>query len=139
MTSIERAAEIIAGPNVSQGDTDWFTILDLIRDIVRVMLLGCMPQPEDAHDYLTRRHGPIERLLGADRRRSRAIGRTLRGVYRGDPLKFAETTNKVKLALASGRLTRGMFVDVFGEVSAEIHKQRAKEIARRNGWDNGQS
>lgn len=73
MTSIERAAAVVAGPSVAQAGPDWFLIVDLIRDIVRALISGCLPTPQEAYAYLTHEPNWVERLFGFNRRREARI------------------------------------------------------------------
>lgn len=121
MNDLERSAQLLAGPGLAQAGPDWFSIVDLVRDIVRAILLGegCRPgpppEPVELHRYLTQRYTPLQRLFGAERRRQRRIDQAL-GRWRGDPSKLPAIRARAMTALESGRVTPELIAGVYADV-----------------------
>jgi hypothetical protein len=123
-SAIEQAAGEIRLAMTDGGKVeavDWVLIIDLIRDLVWDLIVGCAPTPAAGYTYLTREFGPIERLFGAERRRERRIRRAVVDHWRGP----AEQLGEVQAAVVSGiggRLSRLMMDHLYaecGEVRAE--------------------
>jgi hypothetical protein len=100
---------------------DWLLITELVRDLVWDLIVGCAPTPAAGYAYLTREFGPIERLLGAERRRERRIRRVVAARWHGP----ADQLEAVQRAVHTGigrRLSRLMMDHLYaecGEVRAE--------------------
>jgi hypothetical protein len=126
MTSaIERAAGAIRQAMTLDGKAqapDWFLIVDLVRDVVRALMLGCAPNPAAGYDYLTREFSLFERLLGAGRRRERRIRRAIARHWRGPADQLAEVQAAV-LAGISWRLNRTMLYHLYAECSEGSNEQ----------------
>jgi hypothetical protein len=123
-SAIEQAAGEIRRAMTDGGKleaVDWVLIVDLVRDLVWDLIVGCAPTPAAGYAYLTREFGPIERLFGAERRRERRIRRAVADRWRGP----AEQLGEVQAAVLSGigaRLSRLMMDHLYaecGEVRAE--------------------
>lgn len=116
MTYTEMAAQSLVGPNVrAAGGEPWDAIVALIRDLVRDLLNGCAPTPAEGYEYLTREHSWWERLLGADRRRERAVRLAVRRRYRGGDETAAALAADVLACCRDGRLNPALMRGLYDE------------------------
>ena len=116
-SAIEQAAGEIRRATTANGKVaalDWVLVADLVRDLVWALIVGCAPTPAAGYAYLTREFGPIERLLGAERRRERRIRRAVAAHWRGPADRLAEVQAAV-LSAIRGRLSRLMMDHLYGE------------------------
>lgn len=116
MNATDELADLIRPRSVLKGDTDWFTIVDLISGIVRIFLLGQGCQPEPAVTFLTKEFGPLQKALGAERRRERRIRDAIKKTYKGPADKLPEVTENTLAMIRSGRLTPKLMRGIYAEV-----------------------
>jgi hypothetical protein len=120
-SAIEQAAGEIRHAMAADGKAealDWVLVADLVRNLVWALIVGCAPTPAAGYAYLTREFGPVERLLGAERRREGRIRRAVAANWRGPADRLSEVEEAV-LSATRRRLSRLMMDQLYGEC-AEI-------------------
>lgn len=116
MSYCEDAAARLVGDEARQaGGDDWLNLLDVIRDLIRRLMSGCAPTPAEGYDYLTEEFGWFQRLLGADRRRRRAVVEAVRDTGLVDWHDAQVVADDVLAAARDGRLTRDLMAGLYRE------------------------
>lgn len=122
MKNIESATESIFGPRLVQGPEAiaFPALLELLKNIGFSLLFGqlCRPSPPEVVEFVTRRFGRIQKLLGAERRRDNQVRKMLAEHWAGDPDKLPAIHAQVKAAATAGKITEDLVVGVFRDVHA---------------------
>jgi hypothetical protein len=109
LTYTEEAAVAIGGHNLRViGGEPWDTLLAFVRNLVRQLLDGCAPTPQEGYDYLTEQY-PWYRPFAAGRR-DRAVRRAVRAAGGTDA-----DAAKVWTAIESGKLSRDLMAGLYRE------------------------
>lgn len=119
-SAIEQAAGEIRRTMTAGGKAeapDWSLVINLVRDLVRALFVGCAPTPAAGYAYLKRDFGPLERLLGAERRRERRIRRAVTANWHGPADRLGEVEDAVLSAIRR-RLSRLMMDQLYGECAS---------------------
>jgi hypothetical protein len=125
-SAIEQAAGEIRRTMTADGKAeapDWSVVTELVRELVWDLIAGCAPTPAAGYAYLTREFGPVERLLGAGRRRERRIRRAVAAHWHGPADRLGEVEAAVLSAIRR-RLSRLMMDHLYGEC-AEVRASGA--------------
>jgi hypothetical protein len=125
-SAIEQAADEIRRAMTADGRAEgpeWSLVVELVRDLVWELIVGCAPTPAAGYAYLTREFGPIERLFGAERRRERRVRRAVAARWRGPADRLGEVQAAV-LAGIGRRLSRLMMDHLYAECG-EVRAERA--------------
>lgn len=125
MENIKAAAVAVFGPRLVQGPEaiPMSLLLDLLKNIGYALLFGnCRPQPDDVAKQLSRKFGPIQKLLGAERRRDSQVRQLIAEHWNGDRSLVAAIHADIKRAGREGKITEELVVGVFQDVHASRRK-----------------
>lgn len=116
MTALERATNQITGHNATRASasSDWLDLFNALRLLIPV-LVKCLPDAIQAHDYFTREFKWWERLIGRERRRDSAINQALANAWKGPRARLPELQARVKWALRNGALNAQLFANAYRE------------------------